>query len=117
MNQKIKKYRNLILLCSTNFLLPLKWYTVPYADETLSYSQKGITGWNTLTSGLCMCLIVFLLCLVVQYMVIKEKKYYIIAIFLQIIYVIILMIHPFQRLGINVFSGSIYVYRVYEICL
>ena len=77
----MKKYGSTIWLLVILALLPLEWYksTLPYLDENFVQNFYSVNGLQMFIHNFFEILTIYLLCLAIQYLVIKNQRGYLIA--------------------------------------
>ena len=77
----MKKYGSTIWLLVILALLPLEWYksALPYLDENFVQNFYSVNGLQMFIHNFFEILTIYLLCLAIQYLVIKNQRGYLIA--------------------------------------
>lgn len=97
MKETVKKYKGVFWLGIMILLLVVNWYVVAYSNaDTLKVEYMNVAGWKALSNGFCIGYILYLVCLVTQYIAAREKKYYIITIIMQLVFMVEMKLLVFQ---------------------
>lgn len=102
--KKVAKYYPLIFLLLPLFFLPFEWYkNLVIIPEDLI--RGNADGFLVLTNQSCQILIIYLFCIIIQYMAISSK-HYIFAFSSEIFLIILLTLFPANYYDINIFTSG-----------
>ena len=121
----MKKYGSTIWLLVILALLPLEWYksALPYLDENFVQNFYSVNGLQMFIHNFFEILTIYLLCLAIQYLVIKNQRGYLIATISKILLIGQISLAPISALYSSSVSTlkilfqrlNIYIFPIYKL--
>ena len=121
----MKKYGSTIWLLVILAFLPLEWYksALPYLDENFVQNFYSVNGLQMFIHNFFEILTIYLLCLAIQYLVIKNQRGYLIATISKILLIGQISLAPISALYSSSVSTlkilfqrlNIYIFPIYKL--